>query len=147
MEPVTNYGRTLDDLTLAGSQLARSESLGQQDFLRLMIEQMKNQNPLSPQDNTEFISQIAQFDTLTAMHELVEAVQAMAQVNELSNAGALIGRNVTAFVDRGPDPETGFPREPEAVTGRVDRVVFRDGEAVAYLGTRQVPFAAIREVA
>jgi len=147
MEPISNYGRTLDDLTISGSQLAKSDSLGQQDFLRLMIEQMKNQNPLSPQDNTEFISQIAQFDTLTAMHDLVAAVQTMAQMNELANAGALIGRTVTAHVNRGPDPETGFPREPEAVTGEVERVVFRDGQAIAYVGDRQVPFDAILEVA
>ena len=39
-----------------------SPDLGQQDFLQLIIAQMRNQNPLEPQKNTEFIAQIAQLD-------------------------------------------------------------------------------------
>ena len=64
---VSNVGRTLDDFSIPSSQRTTSEDLGQEDFLKLMVEQMRNQNPLDPQDNSEFFSQIAQFQTLCDM--------------------------------------------------------------------------------
>ena len=43
MEIGTNFGRQLDDLAFAGSQRVDTPDLTQQDFLKLMIEQMRNQ--------------------------------------------------------------------------------------------------------
>lgn len=147
MEIPSNFGRTLADIQNPGSQRTVGDSLGQQDFLRLMVEQMRNQNPLDPQDNGEFITQIAQFDTLSAMQELVSAVTALSEVSQLANASALIGRTVTAAVPQGADPETGFPREPLLSTGIVDRVTFEGGSAVVHMGNQRVPSELILEVA
>ncbi|MFO7993317.1 MAG: flagellar hook capping FlgD N-terminal domain-containing protein, partial [Marinobacter sp.] len=44
-----------------------SEELGKNEFMELMIAQLKNQNPLEPQENGEFISQLAQFSSLEEM--------------------------------------------------------------------------------
>ncbi len=40
------------------------KSMGQQEFLKLLVAQLKNQDPLKPQDNTEFVAQLAQFSNL-----------------------------------------------------------------------------------
>ena len=39
----------------------KSNELGKNEFMKLLVAQMNNQNPLEPQDNTEFIAQLAQF--------------------------------------------------------------------------------------
>ncbi len=132
---------------IPGSQRVESQKLGQQDFLMLMVEQMRQQNPLEPMDNTDFVTQMAQFDTLSAMNEIVSALLSLASVSELANASALVGRNVTALIPLGADPETGVPRDPDAVTGVVERVTFDDAGAVVVVNGRPVPSELIVEVA
>ena len=47
-----------------------TSELGRNEFMELMLAQLKNQNPLEPQDNGEFISQLAQFSSLEEMQNL-----------------------------------------------------------------------------
>jgi flagellar basal-body rod modification protein FlgD len=61
--------------------------LGQEEFLKLLITQMTHQDPLSPQEDREFIAQMAQFSTLESMH----AVSRM--MSRLQGTG-LLGRTV-----------------------------------------------------
>ena len=139
-------GKSLADLQKGGGQV-QSRSLDQQDFLKLMVEQMRNQNPLEPKDNSEFVAQIAQFDTLSAVREMTKAIKALAQVSELANASSLVGRTVTASVPREADPDTGMPRDPEQVSGKVTKVTFdKEGAATVHVDNRAVPAVHIREV-
>ncbi len=48
------------------SALGTNQTLGEQDFLKLLVAQLQNQDPLAPQDNTQFVSQLAQFSSLQA---------------------------------------------------------------------------------
>ncbi len=73
-----------------------SPDLGQQDFLQLIIAQMRNQNPLEPQKNTEFIAQIAQFSMLEQLKSLNEGITALQTAANLSQASAMIGKVVLA---------------------------------------------------
>lgn len=66
-----------------------NDSLGQDEFLQLMVEQMKNQDYLNPTDNTEFIAQMAQFSSVNQLTE----------VNYYTNATyatSLVGKTVVA---------------------------------------------------
>lgn len=144
---IGDVSSTFSTLPVAGSQRVESDSLTQQDFLMLMVEQMRHQNPLEPMDSVDFIAQMAQFETLTAMHGIAEAITRLASVSELANASALVGRTVTALIPRGPDPETGQFREPELVSGEVERVTFDSNGAVVVVNGRPVPSALIVEVA
>lgn len=74
--------------------------LGKQDFLQLLVAQLRNQDPLRPMEDREFITQLAQFRTLETMINLEERVQALAAVQAFSQATALIGKTVEA---RRPD--------------------------------------------
>lgn len=72
-----------------------NQSLGQDDFLRLMIAQLRNQDPFEPMENGQFLGQMAQFSTLSGIQELQKSFDATAQV--LSSSQAL---QAAALVDR-----------------------------------------------
>ena len=66
-------------------------------FLRLLMEQMRNQDPLEPMDNADMIAQLAQFTSLEQMNNLNESFETLSQnFNQLNfiSAGALLGRYV-----------------------------------------------------
>jgi flagellar basal-body rod modification protein FlgD len=71
--------------------------LGKNQFMELMIAQMENQNPLEPQDNGQFISQLAEFSSLEEMQKLSGTVQSFAtqyQSTQALQASAMVGRTV-----------------------------------------------------
>lgn len=71
-----------------------TNELGQAAFLELMITQMNNQNPLSPQDNSEFVAQLAQFSSVEGLERLNKTFNSFMSNNALQ-ASSLVGRSVT----------------------------------------------------
>ena len=85
-----------------GVQGTSREALGKDDFLKLLITQMQNQDPLSPMDNSQFLSQMAQFSSLEQMQNLNASFdQSMLISQSLNNSSAagFIGRHVRAAGD------------------------------------------------
>ena len=64
---------------LVADPSARANSLGSDAFLKLLVVQLQNQDPTSPQSNTEFIAQLATFSSLEQLTSINKAVSAMAQ--------------------------------------------------------------------
>lgn len=121
------YGAALNyDLSSTG----KSE-LGKSDFLKLMVLQLQNQDPLEPLSNEEFIAQLAQFNSLEQMQNLNETMESLGSVQLLANTASLIGRNVSAMVD-------GYQ-----VDGTVSQVKFADGETYLIMNSNgiEVPIA------
>jgi len=72
-------------------------TLGKDAFLQLLVTQMKNQNPLDPQDNTQFVAQLAQFSSLESMQNLTTTVDSIAtsyKSSQALQASSLVGRSV-----------------------------------------------------
>ena len=72
-------------------------ALGQADFLTLLITQLENQSPLTPQDNTAFVAQLAQFSTLQGIEDLNGNVASMSgnlKSSQAIQASALVGHTV-----------------------------------------------------
>lgn len=67
---------------------AKTNSLGKDDFLKLLVTQLENQDPLNPMDNTQFIAQMAQFSELEQMQNVNKTLL-------ITQAASLIGRDVT----------------------------------------------------
>ncbi len=74
-----------------------SNELGKNEFMKLLIAQMENQNPLEPQDNGEFISQLAEFSSLEEVQKIsgsVDNFSTQFQSSQALQASAMVGRTV-----------------------------------------------------
>jgi flagellar basal-body rod modification protein FlgD len=87
--------------TTAGDSATGASSLGKDSFLQLLVTQMQNQNPLDPQDNSEFVAQLAQFSSLETMQNLstsVDSISGMYQSSQALQASSLVGSSVIVDV-------------------------------------------------
>src|SRR5437773_2200992 len=71
------------------------KTLSQDDFLKLLVVQMKSQDPLNPKTDTEFIAQMTQFSALEQAKSMQQDIAGLRGDQELLQADALIGRFVT----------------------------------------------------
>lgn len=95
-------------------------------FMKILVAQMGNQDPMNPQDPTEYVSQLAQFATLekmSAMNDKLDVLLALSNstlINSaLSMATSLIGKQVEV---------SGEEKEDENIVGVVKSTYIKDGE-------------------
>jgi len=69
-------------------------TIGQEEFLRILLTQLRFQDPLEPVDNREFIAQLAQFSALEINRQQSEKVDTLLTMENANQALSLIGRNV-----------------------------------------------------
>lgn len=122
---------------------ATKNILGKDDFLKLLMTQLKYQDPLEPTDNKEFIAQMAQFTSLEQMGnisagfaELNQLQFGLLQETATSKAISLIGRNVEAT-----NPET-----KEVISGIVTGMKMVDGIPKIIIGSGEVDMDTITKV-
>ncbi|MCE5314761.1 MAG: flagellar hook capping FlgD N-terminal domain-containing protein [Armatimonadota bacterium] len=101
-------------------------TLGQDAFLKLLITQMQNQDPLQPVDNTEYVSQLATFSSLEQMTKMNNTISDM---NDGSKALSLIGTTV-AYSNSSDKTAT--------KTGTVKGVYYDNGNASLMVGSDKV---------
>lgn len=105
-----------------------AQELGKQEFLMLLVAQLRNQDPLNPMQDREFIAQLAQLNALEQMQQLNETLSAMAELTTLGQVASFIGKQVSGL-ERG----TG-----ELVEGVVTRVTIVDGNVMLEVGGKHV---------
>jgi flagellar basal-body rod modification protein FlgD len=75
------------------------QTLGQDEFLKLLVTQMTSQDPLNPQKDTDFIAQMAQFSALEQTKTMQADIAQLRAQQQLFQANALIGQTVEVQVD------------------------------------------------
>jgi len=75
-------------------ELARNSAIGQADFLRLLLAQLRTQDPLEPVDNQQFVAQLAQFSALEINRQQSERVENLLTVQAVTQSLGLIGKRV-----------------------------------------------------
>lgn len=108
--PVSSASDLFSQLGLAAASPAKKQQLGQDDFLRLMTEQLKNQDPLKPMDSTAFLGQLAQFSTVSGIQSLNTSFGSLSSSmnsNQALQAAGLVGERVLVPSDTGTLGATG----------------------------------------
>ncbi len=85
------------------TSISSDVSMGKTDFLLLLVAQLENQDPMNPQDATEFTSQLAEFSSLEQLenaNKSLEGLAAMSSEMERMSALGLIGQDVIAQTEQ-----------------------------------------------
>ena len=70
------------------------QSLGQQEFIKILVAQLTSQDPMNPQKDTEFVAQMAQFSQLESSKTLTAELTSLRQQQDFLSANSLIGRQI-----------------------------------------------------
>src|SRR5690606_2586211 len=111
MNSVSGANDILNQYAIAPQEKKNSNELGQDAFMELLITQLNNQNPLEPQDNSQFIAQLAQFSSLEGIQQLNNTVSSTAsqfRSTQALQASAIAGRFVFVPADKGTLSATGL---------------------------------------
>lgn len=96
-----------------------------QAFLKLLVSQMKNQDPTNPMDSTDYVAQLATFSQVEQSVQMNKKLDQLLQASSLNQAGGLIGREIEAM--------------DGSVSGRIEAVkVYSDGIIAVLEGGQEV---------
>src|SRR4051794_4431616 len=95
IDPTTATSTAAATASTASSTKKADRALGKDDFLKLMVAQMKNQDPMSPADDKDNIAQMAQFSSLEQITNLATATQQLADSMQTTQTLGLIGHTVS----------------------------------------------------
>ena len=84
-------------------QVHELKDLDLNQFLKLMISELQNQDPLNPMDNTQFVQQIGELRSIAASDQLTSTLQSVQTQQSLTTASSLIGKQVTALTSDNKD--------------------------------------------
>ncbi len=127
----------------SAAQTATTRQLDKNAFMKLLVSQLQNQDPMSPVANEDFVAQLATFSSLEQLEGLNQNMvasialnQSNAVLSQLTQSSALIGKSVTWA-----DYDTGAEH-----SGTVESVKIVDGLAVLRIDGEDVPLASVTEV-
>ncbi|MFC5475504.1 flagellar hook capping FlgD N-terminal domain-containing protein [Paraherbaspirillum soli] len=114
----------------AGNTTTRPDSLGldMQSLLKIVLTQLTYQDPLKPVENTEFVSQLAQFASLEQTRQMSDRVDSLLTVQGSTQAIGMLGKNVDVAAQGG------------TVTGVVQSIAFKNGQPTATIKTADGQF-------
>ncbi|MCR9137911.1 MAG: flagellar hook assembly protein FlgD [Alphaproteobacteria bacterium] len=94
VDPVSGATNTVAQTASAAA--ADKATLDYDTFLKLLVAEMKNQDPTEPMDSTEYISQLASFSNVEQTIQTNARLEELLKSSSIAQAGSLIGRSVTS---------------------------------------------------
>ncbi|MEW4369240.1 flagellar hook assembly protein FlgD [Paenibacillus kandeliae] len=122
------------------------KELGKEQFLSILVAQLKNQDPLSPMDNAQFVAQMAQFSSLEQLMTINQKLDTAQTSTDTSLGGAseLIGKKIT-WLNESTDSTTGATSSSYE-SGAVDSIILKNKVLYAQVGENAIPLSLITKV-
>lgn len=105
------------------------------DFLKVLIEQLKTQDPSNPTDSDQLLDQISSMRALQSSIELSDSIQSLTLSQQLTSATSFLGKQIT-----------GLDANDQAASGIVDRVMVSDGKTFLAVGNQQIEMSKVTDV-
>jgi flagellar basal-body rod modification protein FlgD len=90
----------------SGVAQTNTQSINQNDFIKLFLTQLNFQDPMQPVDNREFLAQIAQFSALEQSRQIGESINDLVTLNSTSQSLSLLGKYVEVTQEGGSSAGT-----------------------------------------
>lgn len=116
------------------SAVARS-LLARDDFLKILIAELSNQDPFAPVDNQRFMEQLASLQNLEAVSALTDGIRELQRMQELASASSMIGKFIRGVSDSG-----------ETTEGIVQRVTVENNKVRLLVNGQKVALENVREI-
>lgn len=101
-DSITSYSAQTQTALASAKTQKTADSLGIEDFLTLMAAQLQNQDPTKPLDSTEFVSQLAEFGSVSGIQEMQTSIESLSdslRSTQVLNGTTLVGHEVLAAAD------------------------------------------------
>lgn len=105
------------------------------DFLKMLITQLQNQDPTNPTDSDKLLQQISEIRNIQATSDLTSTLNMVLLEQTFSAASALVGKSVEGLADDGTK-----------VTGTVDSVTFGNGTATVNIGEQTLSLGNVSKI-
>ena len=117
------------------SALGAAAGMGKDDFMQLLIAQVKNQDPMKPMEDKDFVTQLAQFSSLEASEKMTQQMEELTGSQMLVQAATLIGKQVSAKLETG-----------EVVNGTISQVKMLSGKPTAVVNGTEIDTSLITQI-
>src|SRR4051812_35576055 len=136
VQSVASTPTTPASAAAAATSASGSGGPSQADFMKLLMTQMKNQDPLNPVSGTDFVTQLAQFSTLQGQQQLNTNINQMLMLQQVTQGASLIGKQIT-FTPSG---------NALATSGTVSAVQMSNGAVQLVVGNQTVDLSQVRSI-
>ena len=105
------------------------------DFVKLLVTELQQQDPLSPMDNSKILDEVSQIQAIQSNQQLNTTLQAVQLGQAVATGNSLLGKNITALDSKG-----------NTVTGAVAHVTVSQGQVQLRVGAQDIDLANVKEI-
>ena len=106
-----------------------------QDFIKLLVAELQNQDPMNPMENSELLQQVSQMQSIESTKNLTDTLESVLLGQNVATASSLLGRTISALTD-----------DNQWIAGEVDRVSIEDGQIRVHVDEHAVKLTNISEI-
>lgn len=120
---VNLYSSAVQSSSTAQSSTTGTGEVDKDGFMKILVAELQNQDPMDSQDNTQYVAQMAQFSALEQMENLNEGLQNLSTNIKFQEGSSMIGKTATIDI-----------KNDQSITGLISSVKITDGDVKVVSG-------------